>query len=128
MIVMKRNNMKKRLCMALCALFSTQSKNADAGYRYDFGEHLYKIVARKDDELTELERKIEKGPVLLTEFYDEKGDSDIKKEGLDKGDRNAVYKIELNPMKKQRYRDIVTENTKNDFTDLRKYFEYARAC
>ncbi|MBR0183708.1 MAG: hypothetical protein IJQ10_00870 [Clostridia bacterium] len=51
---MKRNNMKKRLCMALCALFSTQSKNADAGYRYDFGEHLYKIVARKDDELTDL--------------------------------------------------------------------------
>ena len=55
MIVMKRNNMKKRLCMALCALFSAQSKNADAGYRYDFGEHLYKIVARKDDELTDLE-------------------------------------------------------------------------
>ena len=53
---MKRNNMKKRLCMALCALFSAQSKNADAGYRYDFGEHLYKIVARKDDELTDLEK------------------------------------------------------------------------
>ncbi len=27
---MKRNDMKKRLCMALCALFSVQSKNADA--------------------------------------------------------------------------------------------------
>ena len=46
---MKRNNMKKRLCMALRALFSVQSK----------------------DELTELEKKIEKGPVPLTEFYDE---------------------------------------------------------
>ena len=81
---MKRNNMKKRLCMALCALFSAQSKNADAGYKYDFGEHLYKIVARKDDELTDLEKKIEKGPVPLTEFYDEKGDRDIPKGVLPK--------------------------------------------
>ena len=119
--------MKKRLCMALCALFSTQSKNADAGYRYDFGEHLYKIVARKDDELTDLEKKIEKGPVPLTEFYDEKGDSDIPKgKEVKKGDKNAVYKIELNPMKSQRHRDIVTENNKNSLVDLRKYFEYAR--
>lgn len=124
---MKRNNMKKRLCMALCALFSAQSKNADAGYRYNFGEHLYKIVARKDDELTDLEKKIEKGPVPLTEFYDEKGDSDIPKgKDMKEGDKNAVYKIELNPMKKQGYRDIVTENNKNSLVDLRKYFEYAR--